>query len=49
MSDSTLHRYKFLSGFCFDLVELELYCYPWLPCRKNRVRVALLSIKIKKS
>lgn len=49
MSDSTLHRYRFLPGFCFDLVELELYCYPWLPCRKNRVRVALLSIKIKKS
>lgn len=49
MSDSTLHRYKFLPGFCFDLVELGLYCYPWLPCRKNWVCVALVSICEKKS
>ena len=47
MSDNTLHRYRFLSGFCFDLVELDLYCYPWLPCHPKRVRVALVSIRKK--
>ena len=49
MSDNTLHRYRFLSGFCFDLVELDLYCYPWLPCHPKRVRVALVSIRKKKA
>ena len=48
MSDNTLHRYRFLSGFCFDLVELDLYCYPWLPCHPKRVRVALVSMRKKK-
>ena len=47
MSDNTLHRYRFLSGFCFDLVDLDLYCYPWLPCHPKRVRVALVSIRKK--
>ncbi len=47
MNDNMLHRYRFLSGFCFDLVELDLYCYPWLPCHPKRVRVALVSIRKK--
>lgn len=49
MSDNTLHRYRFFSGFCFDLVDLDLYCYPWLPCHPKRVRVALVSIRKKKA
>ena len=49
MSDNTLHRYRFLSGFCFDLVEFDLYCYSWLPCHPKRVRVALVSIRKKKA
>lgn len=48
MSDNTLNRYRFLSGFCFDLVEFDLYCYPWLTCHPKRVRVALVSIRKKK-
>lgn len=49
MSDNTLNRYRFLSGFCFDLVDLDLYCYPWLPCHPKRVLVALVSIRKKKA
>ena len=47
MSDSPLSRYRFLFGFCFDSVEFDLYCYPWLPCHPKRVRVALVSIRKK--
>lgn len=49
MSDNALHLYRFLSGFCFDLIAFDLYCYPWLPCHSKRVRVPLLSIRKKKA
>ena len=48
MNDTALPRYRFLSGFDFCVVDYELYCYPWLPCSKKRVRAVLRQFRNKK-
>ncbi len=47
MNDTALPRYRFLSGFDFCVVDYELYCYPWLPCSKKRVRAVLRQFRNK--
>ena len=49
MNDTALPRYRFLSGFDFCAVDYELYCYPWLPCSKKRVRAVLRQFRNKKA
>lgn len=49
MNDTALPRYRFLSGFDFCVVDYELYCYPWLPCSKKRVRAVLRHFHNKKA
>ena len=49
MNDTALPRYRFLSGFDFCVVDYELYCYPWLPCSKKRVRAVLRQFRNKKA
>ena len=49
MNDTALPRYRFLSGFDFCVVDYELYCYPWLPCSKKRVRAVLRQFCNKKA